>query len=125
MDEINIEKVQYLLLMHEQRLAVKNTSSSSVFGLDFVHANLASQWSRNGNGSNRWGFLNIGGSIPRGGGLRGGRGRGRPFGRRICHQLCGKPSHFMDRCYHRFDRNVQCTSSQNFGPQFGRSGGVV
>jgi len=36
MDEINIEKVQYLLLMYEQRLAAKNMSSSSIYGLESV-----------------------------------------------------------------------------------------
>ena len=46
---------------------------------------------------------------------RGGRGRGRSSARRIYCQLCGKPRHFVDKCYHRFDRNFQRFSNQNFG----------
>ena len=36
--------------------------------------------------------------------------------------MCGKPGHFVDKCYHRFDRNFQRPSGQGFG-QFGRGGG--
>ena len=32
-------------------------------------------------------------------------GRGRQFGRRFYYQVCGKLEHFVDRCYHCFDRN--------------------
>ena len=42
MDEINLEKVQYLLLMHEQRLVAKDMSNSFVFGFDSINVNLAS-----------------------------------------------------------------------------------
>ena len=38
---------------------------------------------------------------------RGGKGRGRVFNRRIYYQLCGKPDHFVDKCYHCFDKNFQ------------------
>jgi len=59
MDEINIEKVQYLLLMHEQRLAVKIISNlSSVHGFDSttMHVNVASQLSRGRSSSSRGSF---------------------------------------------------------------------
>ena len=44
-----------------------------------------------------------------------GRGCGSSTGRRIYCQLCGKRGHFVDKCYHRFDRNFQRTSNENFG----------
>jgi len=102
MDDINLEKVQYLLLMHGQRLAAKNLSVSSV-NFDYVasssmNVNVASYWSRNGNGfgNNRGGFMPRGGNYQN----RGGRSRGRSGGRRIYCQLCGKPGHFVDKCFH-------------------------
>ena len=51
MDEINIEKVQYLLLMHEQRLATKSQSVLSSVNFDMassMNANVASYGSRSG-----------------------------------------------------------------------------
>ena len=47
MDDINLEKVQCLLLMHEQRLAAKNMSISSAINFDIaasssMHVNVAS-----------------------------------------------------------------------------------
>ena len=55
MDEIDLEKVQYLLLMHEQRLAAKNlpqisTNFDSVMPSS-MNVNVASYLSRNGSGS--------------------------------------------------------------------------
>jgi len=44
-----------------------------------------------------------------------GIGHGRTFGRRIYCQLCGKPGHFVDKCYYRFDRNFQRVPNQNLG----------
>ena len=52
MDDINLEKIQYLLFMHEKRLSVKNSSSSSVLsfeGITSMNANVASH-SKNGCG---------------------------------------------------------------------------
>lgn len=102
MNGINLEKVQYLLLMHEQRLTSKNMPQSSV-NFEFVmpssmHVNITSYMPRNVSGS----MNNIGGFVQRGGGHinRGGRGHGRMSGRRISCQLCGKPRHFVDKCYH-------------------------
>ena len=76
MDDINLEEVQYLLLMHEQRLAAKNISMSFALNFDTaasssMYVNVASYWSKNGNGS----VHNRGGFTPRGGGYmnRGGR----------------------------------------------------
>jgi len=40
MDEINLEKVQYLLSMHEQKLLVKNSPQSSI-SFDSMHVNVA------------------------------------------------------------------------------------
>ena len=51
MDEINIEKVQYLLLMHEQRLAAKNQSILSTVNSDMsssMNVNVAPYRSRSG-----------------------------------------------------------------------------
>ena len=68
--------------MHEQRLATKVISNSSISGLEFVNVNLASQWSRNENGLSRGGSSNRGDSF-KGGNSRGGRGRCRSSGRRM------------------------------------------
>lgn len=48
---------------------------------------------------------------------RGGRDRGRFNNKRFYCQLCGKPGHFANKCYHRFDRGFQRGSSQfrNYG----------
>ena len=84
MDEINLEKVQYLLLMHEQCLASKNSVDSSFVSFDSaINANVATYGSRSGNDSIN---NNRGGNMSRGGGYmnRGGRGRGQSGGRRIC-----------------------------------------
>lgn len=54
MVEISIENVQYLLVMHEQRLVIKSISNvSSVHGFDSatVHVNVASQLARGGGSS--------------------------------------------------------------------------
>ena len=52
MDDINLEKVQYLLLMHGQRLAAKNLSVSFVnfnyVASSSMNVNVSSYWSRNG-----------------------------------------------------------------------------
>ena len=53
---------------------------------------------------------------------RGGRGRGRFSNRRVYCQLCGKPGHFADKCYHRFDRNFQRIFNSGFG-QFNNGDG--
>jgi len=110
MDEIDLEKVQYLLLMHEQRLAAKNLPQISA-NFDSVmsssmNVNVASYLSRNGSrfvNNHRGSYISRGGSYVN----RGGRGRGRTPGRRVYCQLCGKPGHFVEKCYHRFDRNFQ------------------
>ena len=89
MDDIDLEKVQFLLLMHEQRLTSKNLSHSSInvesIMPSSIHVNMTTYT------------------------LRGKReeGRGRETSRRIYCQLCGKPGHFVNRCYHHFDRNFQ------------------
>ena len=54
MDEINIDKVQYLLLMHEQRLSTKNVyqvSTVSNFENAMMSVNFASQTTRGGRNS--------------------------------------------------------------------------
>ena len=63
MDEIDLEKVQYLLLMHEQRFASKNMPQSS---LNFesvmtapMHVNMTSYMPLNGN--SRGSFVKRGG----------------------------------------------------------------
>lgn len=69
MDEINLEKVQYLLLMHEQRLATKNSSDFSSFvncdsaATPSMNVNVASYGSRFGSGyiNNRGSYMNRGG----------------------------------------------------------------
>ena len=96
--------------MHEQQLHSKNTAQSMVNFESVMHAlvnvNMTSVASQNGNNT-RGGFVQRGG-------YRGGRGRGRS-NRRIYCQLCGKPRHFVDKCYHRFDKNFQRnTGGQNF-----------
>jgi len=94
MDEIDLEKVQYLLLMHEQRLSVKNLISASSLN-SVMHANVASSNSQNNTGfgeSNRGGYLVGGNNFMN----RGGRGRGRASNRQFFCQLCGKPDHFVD-----------------------------
>ena len=62
--------------------------------------------------------------MPHGGGFlnQGGRGRGQFGGRRVYCQLCGKPGHFVNKCFHQFDRKFQHPSGQGFG-QSGRGGG--
>ena len=107
MDEIKIEKVQYLLLMHEQCLATKNQSVLSSISSNVassMNVKVASYRSRSGDmfANNRGSFA------PRGDGYvnKGSRGHGgRSGGRHIYCQLCGKTGHLVDRCYHRFDRN--------------------
>ena len=84
-----------------QRLMSKNfvdsTGDSSFVNFDYaINVNVATHGGRSGNG-----FVNNtrGGYMSRGGGFvnRGGRGRGRFGGRRVYCQLCGKPSHFVDK----------------------------
>ena len=72
MDEIDLEKVQYLLLMHEQRLSVKN-SAVNFDSVSTMHVNVASMPSvQNYNFGN-----NRGGSSQRGNGyVDRGEGRG-------------------------------------------------
>ena len=104
MDDIDIDKVQYLLLIHEQRLAVKNASSvSSIYNVGSANVNLTSQWTKDNSGMPRGGGGSRGGSY-RGGNYRG-RGRGRSFGCRMYCQLCGRSGHLVDCCYHRFNQN--------------------
>lgn len=115
MGEINIDKVQYLLLMHEQRLLTKTASHVSTvnnFENATMSVNFTSQIVRGGR--NSIGF--------RGGNYKGGnnRGRGRFSSKRFYCQLCGKPGHFADCCYHRFDRTFQ-RSSNSFGKEGGKS----
>lgn len=78
-----------------------------------MNANVASYWSKNGSGPvHNWGnFINRGCGPMN----RGGRGRGKSNSRRIYYHLCGKFGHFVDKCYHRFDRNFQWFSNKNFG----------
>ena len=70
MDDINLDKLQYLLLMHEQRLASKNLVDSSFVSFDStINANDATYGSRFGNDSinnNRRGTR--GGNMSHGGG---------------------------------------------------------
>ena len=119
MDKINIEKVQYLLLMHEQRLLSKNlpllasTFNSELQKSSGMKVNMA-QSTRTGSCefvANRGGYMTRGGSSIN----RGGRGRGRSSNRRVYCQLCGKSGHFADKCYHRFDRNFQRIINSGFG----------
>lgn len=77
-----------------------------------MNVNVASYGSRSGDrlannrgnfGSRRGGYMN-----------RRSRGHsGRSGGWRVYCQLCGKPSHLVNRCYHRFDRSFQIVSPQN------------
>ena len=70
MDEINLEKVQYLLLMHDQRLASKNFVDSSFVKFDFainVNVTTYSPRSRNDSINNTRGGTK-GGNMSRGGG---------------------------------------------------------
>jgi len=65
--------------------------------------NVASYSAQNGNGSvtnTGGGYNNRGGHF----GTRGGRVRGRSTSKRIYCKLCGKLGHFVDKCYHRFDK---------------------
>ena len=83
MDEINLEKVQHLLLMHEKRLASKNLVDSLFVNFDsFVNVNVATYGSRSGSDLIN---NNKGGNMSHGGGYvnRGGQGRGRSGRRRI------------------------------------------
>ena len=66
MDDINLENVQYLLLMYEDMLSLKNSFSSSALnfeGITLMDANVASHRSKNGIGliTSRGGFSNEGG----------------------------------------------------------------
>ena len=111
MDEIDLEKVQYLLLMHEQRLHSKNLAHTTINAESIMpssmHVNMTTFISRSTGNlvNNRGGGFNFN----RGGDFvnRGGRGRDRQFGKRIYAQLYGKPSHFVEKCYHQFDSNFQ------------------
>jgi len=54
MDDINLEKVQYLLLMHEQSLATKNVVNmllANAFDIVVVNVNFASHVNRVSNGT--------------------------------------------------------------------------
>ena len=83
MDETDLEKVQYLLLMHKLRLSIKNSSSSSSmatfdslnFGMHAHVANIANVPAQNSTG---FGNSSRGGNTMRGTSYmnRGGRGRG-------------------------------------------------
>ncbi|KAE8727992.1 putative catalytic [Hibiscus syriacus] len=44
------------------------------------------------------------------GSRNGGRGRGRT---RVQCQLCGKPCHLVDRCWHRFDEDFNCVTTNS------------
>ena len=92
--------------MHEHRLSVKNPSLSVSSLNSVMHANVVSSHSQNNTG---FGDSNRGGYSVRGNNYmnREGRGRGRASNRRIYYQLCGKSSHFVDKYYHRFDKNFQ------------------
>lgn len=110
MDDIDLEKVKYLLLMHEQRLTAKNVPQSSLHFDSLpstMNVNMASHQSNGNFGYNRGGYSQRGGSS----GFRGGRGRGRSNRKFYC-QLCGKPGHLVDKCYYRFDRNFTRVNNQ-------------
>ena len=114
MDEIDLEKVQYLLLMHEQWLVTQNvphlTTAFDSPMSSSMSVNVASYSSQNGNGSvtnTRGGYNNRRGHY----GTRGGR----LAGKRIYCQLCEKLGHFVDKCYHIFDKNFHQSSGSNFG----------
>jgi len=92
MDDIDLEKVQYLLLMHDLRLTSKNLSHSSInvesMMPSSMHVNITAYTprdagkfmnNRNSFAQNRGGYVN-----------REGRGQGRQSGRRICCQLCAR-----------------------------------
>lgn len=115
MDEIDIEKVQYLLLMHEQRLQSKNVASVTVNAESVMsspmHVNMTAFTPRNFSNNRGGGFQS------NKGGTRGGRGRGRQSGKRIYCQLCGSQVILLTSAHHRFDSNFQRNSvyNQNVG----------
>ena len=80
-----------------------------------MHVNVASvptTQNNNFGNNNRGGFYpSMNGFVNRGGG----RGRGRSYNKIVYCQLCRKLGHFVDRCYHRFDKNFQCMPNQGFG----------
>ena len=117
MDDIDLEKVQYLLLMHEQRLAAKNVPQSSLHFDSLsstMNVNMASHQSNRNFGYNRGRYSQRGGSS----GFRGGRSQDRSNRKFYC-QLCGKLEHLVDKCYYRFDRNFTRVNSQGTGRSTG------
>ena len=64
MDDIDLEKVHYLLLMHEQRLSVKNSSLSFDSMNSIMHANVVSfsTWNNTGFGDNNRGGYSLRGN---------------------------------------------------------------
>ncbi|KAL5834194.1 hypothetical protein ACOSQ4_013691 [Xanthoceras sorbifolium] len=93
---MNLQDVEYLLMLHEQRIEQLNTSSQ-------IEANVASA---------NFASNSDGGKNQRGGGIQSrgnnrGRGRGNKGGKwnnqKLQCQLCQKPGHSALQCYKRFD----------------------
>uniref|UniRef100_A0A803Q3J9 Integrase catalytic domain-containing protein n=1 Tax=Cannabis sativa TaxID=3483 RepID=A0A803Q3J9_CANSA len=90
-EPLTLQELQFMLHSHEVRL-----QQLSAIALQNVQANLANLSLNNGNRGGR-GYR---------GAYRGGRGqstnRGGRGNRPTC-QLCGRPGHTVQKCYHRFD----------------------
>ena len=84
MDDIDLEKVQYLLLMHEQQLVVKNVPPP-IHQFDSLHSSMSVNMASHSFGASNTGNVgyNQGGYSSQGGGssFREGRGRGRSSNR--------------------------------------------
>ena len=98
MDDIDLENEQFLLLMHEQRLSVKNAPNpiGNFDSVSSMHVNVASVPTTQ---NNSFGNSNRGGYNQRGNGFvnrGGGKGRGRSYNKRVYCQLCRKSRHFVD-----------------------------
>ena len=96
-NDIDLKKERFLLLMHEQRLSVKNSPNFAVNfdSVSSMHVNVALVLTTQ---NNSLGNNNRGGYSHRGSGFinRGGRGRGRASNKRVYCQLCEKPGHIVD-----------------------------
>ncbi|KAL5822841.1 hypothetical protein ACOSQ4_020741 [Xanthoceras sorbifolium] len=111
---MNVQDVQYLLMLHEQRIEQLNTSSV-IDVSSGVSANFVTHFDGGGRG-----YQGRGSRQQRGSNFRGGRGRcrgGRWNAQKLHCQLCQKPGHSALQCYKRFDQNwhgnTQFQNAQN------------
>ncbi|XP_042029862.1 uncharacterized protein LOC121776758 [Salvia splendens] len=125
LEELTVREVSALLTSFERRLdsAVKNSSINREGSIPTANLVQAENQRSNSNSNFRNGRNNYRGNGGRSFNFRGRGGRaGRSGGKIIC-QLCQKPGHGANKCWHRFEQNFVPTPPQVRNPNLQGQGG--